>query len=65
MEVTVQWQMHRTKGARVLKHFTVAERSVFFASQVAVYQFFSECWRVACTKAFTLSTIVAGCWRGV
>jgi hypothetical protein len=40
MEKTVQWQMNRTRGARVLKLFMVAEHCEFFASQVGDYQFF-------------------------
>ena len=39
-EGTVQWQMHRTRGARVLKHFMAAEHCDCFVSPVAFYHLF-------------------------
>jgi hypothetical protein len=56
--VTVQWQMHRTRGARVIRRRMVASHCDCFVSRAHIYR-----WRAARTKAFVLYVIVAGCRR--
>ena len=63
-------QMNRARGARVLEHQKVAEHCNFSCQQPCQRRslsIVSECWhvwRVPSTKAFSLSAIVAGFWRG-
>jgi hypothetical protein len=41
-EVTVQWQVNRTRGARVLKRFMAAEHSDCFVSPAAFCHLFQS-----------------------
>ena len=57
--LTVQWQMNRTRDARVflLPFFRMTGRNVSCQSDCRT------CWRAASTEAFALYVIVAGCGR--
>ena len=46
----MQWQMNRTRGARVLKRFMAAEHCDCFVSPVAFYHLFPSAWALLALK---------------
>jgi hypothetical protein len=60
-EVTVQWQINRTRGARVLKRFMAAEHYDSFVSPVAFYHLFPRVGALLALKLTRKLSVHAVC----
>jgi hypothetical protein len=65
-KLAVQWQMHRTRDARVFgcnSYVSWIAICRLKSPNLSVAASVSWRWHAACTKAFALYAIVAGFWR--